>query len=180
MSKTEKTVTRSLRINGEAFDALKEDAKRRGITVNTLVNQLFLAYKDFDRYFERMGMIKISSATFKRLLSATSENGIAEVGRQAGTDIPRAIIIAKYGLLSFQTICGFLRMMSDYAKLYEYSEVTSPDGGSKILTLMHDLGQNGSPFLIHYVKAIFLDIDLEPRISSSEHSVIVEVRFPVR
>jgi len=147
--------------------------------VNTLVNQLFLAHKNFDMYFERMGVIKISAATFNLLLGAAPEERIAEVGRQAGLDVPKAIIIAKEGALTLQTVLNFLRMMSQYANLFEYNEVVSSDGRSKILTLMHSLGRNGSQFLINYVKAIFEGISLDPKISSSEHSVVIELlAFP--
>jgi hypothetical protein len=171
----DKTVTRSFRIGQEAFDALKEDAQRKKITVNTLVNQLFLEHKDFDVYFERMGVIKISAAAFSLLLGAASEERIAEVGRQVGLDVPKAIIIAKEGALSLQSVLNFLRMMSQYANLFEYNEVISHDRRSKIITLMHNLGRNGSHFLVNYVKAIFESINLEPKISSSEHSVVVEL-----
>jgi hypothetical protein len=91
----DKTVTRSFRISQSAFDSLKEDAERKKITVNTLVNQLFLSHRDFDRYFERMGLIKIAAATFNLLLNAASEDRVVEAGRQAGADIPRTIIVAK-------------------------------------------------------------------------------------
>lgn len=125
-----------------------------------------------------MGMIKISITTFNLLLAAAPQDRIPEVGRQAGMDVPEAIIVAKDGLLSFQTICGFLRMMSQYGGLFEYNEANSPDGKSKILTLMHRLGPNGSLFLINYVRAIFGAIDLETKVHSSEHSVMIEVQFP--
>jgi hypothetical protein len=72
-------------------------------------------------------------------------------------------------------VLNFLRMMSQYANLFEYNEVVSSDGRSKIITLMHNLGRNGSQFLINYVEAIFKAISLEPKISSSEHSVIIEL-----
>jgi hypothetical protein len=172
---SDKTVTRSFRISQSAFDSLKEDAERKKITVNTLVNQLFLAHKDFDRYFERMGLIKIAVTTFNVLLDAASEDRVAEAGRQAGIDAPRAIMVAKYGHLSLQTVLDFLRMMSEYANLFEYSQVDSEDGRRKIITLMHRFGENGCLFLSHYVKAIFAGIGLEPKISSSGHSVVVEV-----
>jgi hypothetical protein len=173
-----KTITRSFRIDQVAFDALREDAERKEITVNTLVNQLFLAHKDFDMYFERMGVIKISAAIFSLLLGAASEKRIAEVGRQVGIDVPKTIIIAKDGTLSLQTVLSFLRMMSQYACLFEYNEVVSSDGRSKVITLMHSLGRNGSQFIIHYVKGIFEGIGLEPKISSSEHSVVIEFLLP--
>lgn len=175
MSNGKKTITRSFRISQEAFDALKEDAERRNITVNTLVNQIFLVHKNFDRYFERMGLVKLSATTFDLLLAAASKDEIIETARRVGEDAPRTIMMAKNGSISSQTIFDFLKSMSEYAKWFEYNEVDSSDG-RKVITLMHRLGQNGSLFLIHYAKAIFGGIGLEPKVSSSEHSIVLEVR----
>jgi hypothetical protein len=174
-SLTDKTVTRSFRISEAAFNSLKRDAERKKITVNTLVNQLLLARKDFDRYYERMGMIKIASTTFDLLLQAASEDRAAEAGRQAGVDVPRAIIIAKHGILSLQTVLDFLRMMSEYANLFEYNQVESKDGRT-IITLMHKFGPNGSLFLAQYVRTIFEGIGIEAKASSAAHSVVFEIK----
>ena len=173
-SLADKTVTRSFRISQAAFDSLKEDAGRKKITVNTLVNQLLLARMDFDKYYERMGLIKIAATTFSLLLDAASEDRVAEAAQQAGVDAPRAIIEAKYGVLSLQTVLDFLRMMSEYANLFEYNQVESSDG-KKIITLMHRFGRNGSLFLNNYAKSLFHEIGFEPKISSSEHSVVLEI-----
>ena len=45
------SVTRSFRINESAFLAFEEEAKKRNISLNTLVNQLFMSYANFDRDF---------------------------------------------------------------------------------------------------------------------------------
>jgi hypothetical protein len=173
----DKTVTRSFRISQSAFDSLKEDAERKKITVNTLVNQLFLAHRDFDRYYERMGLIKIAATTFNLLLEAASEDRVIEAGMQAGADIPRAIIVAKYGVLSLHTVLDFLRMMSEYANLFEYNQVDSEDDRRKmIITLMHRFGRNGSLFLTHYVKTLFEGVGVETKITPSGHSVVIEIQ----
>lgn len=59
----DKTVTRSFRINEDAFLALEEEAKKRNISLNTLVNQLFLSFANFDRYFQKFGMTKTSKVS---------------------------------------------------------------------------------------------------------------------
>jgi hypothetical protein len=175
---TDKTVTRSFRISQSAFNSLKEDAERKKITVNTLVNQLFLAHRDFDRYYERMGLIKIAATTFNLLLDAASEDGLIEAGKRAGGDIPRTIIVAKYGVLSLQTVEEFLRMMSEYANLFEYNQVDTESDRKRIITLMHRFSNNGSLFLANYVKTLFEGVGVDAKISCSAHSVVIEIQAP--
>jgi len=78
----EKTVTRSFRINESAFLALEEEAKKRNISLNTVVNQLILSYANFDRYFQRLGMLKMSKVTFRKILKAAADKEIVELARE--------------------------------------------------------------------------------------------------
>lgn len=167
-----RTVTRSFRIDEDAFNAIQEEASHLNISVNTLVNQQLLSYANFDRFFRRLGMTKIATATFAHLLRSSSELEVIEAGRLAGSDVPRSIILARDGKLFLGSVLRYLRMMSDYANLYEYNEVEVDR--KRAITLMHELGPKGSLFLIHYVGAIFSSIEIRPSFSSTDHSVTVE------
>lgn len=93
----EKTVTKSFRISESAFLAIEEEAKKRNISVNTLVNQLFLSYANFDRYLERHGFLKMSKVTFRKILETATEKEIVELAREVARNSSRTLILAKYG-----------------------------------------------------------------------------------
>ena len=170
----EKTVTRSFRINERAFLALEEEAKRRDISLNTLVNQLFMSYANFDRYFQRLGMIKISKVTFRKILNAAPANEIVEVAREVAQNSSTVIILAKYGTMSLTSVLEYLNNYADYSSFVERSEVVSPSG-KRVITLIHSYGEKGSIFVKAYAKALFELIDMEPKLSSTENSVTIEV-----
>jgi hypothetical protein len=172
-SDNDKTVTRSFRISERALKSIEDEARRQNLGVSTLINQQLLAFSEFERYFRRLGLIKISSATFGRLLSACSDAEIAKAGVEAGSDTPRSIILAKYGLLSLDTIIQYLKMLSEFANQFEFGQVEQ--GGKHIITLLHGLGPKGSIFFANYAKTLFNSIGYIPKISSSAHSVVFEV-----
>src|SRR5919201_2344567 len=166
----EKTVTRSFRINERAFLALEEEAKKRNISLNTLVNQLFMSYANFDRYFQRLGMIKISKVTFRKILNAAPANEIVEVAGEVAQNSSRVIILAKYGTMSLTSVLENLNNYADYSSFVERSEVISP-GGKRVITLIHSNGEKGSIFVKAYAKALFELIDMEPKLSSTENNI---------
>jgi hypothetical protein len=170
----EKTVTRSFRINESAFLALEEEAKKRNISLNTLVNQVFLSYANFDRYFQRLGMLKMSKFQFRKILKALPDKEIIELAREVAQNSSKIIILARYGTLSLTTILDYLNTLADYAYFVERSEVISP-GENRIITLIHSYGGNGSVFVKAYAKTLFELIDIEPKLSSTENSVTIEV-----
>lgn len=170
----EKTVTRSFRISESAFLALEEEAKKRNISLNTLVNQLFLSYANFDRYFQRFGMMKMSKFQFRKILKALPDNEIVELAREVAQNSSKIIILARYGTLSLTTILDYLDTLADYAYFVERSEVHSP-GGKRVITLIHSYGEKGSIFVQAYTKDLFELINMEPKLSSTENSVTIEV-----
>jgi hypothetical protein len=170
----EKTVTRSFRINESAFLALEEEARKRNISLNTLVNQLFMSYANFDRYFQRLGMLKMSKVTFRKILKAAPDNEIVVQAREVAQNSSRIIILARYGTLSLTSVLDYLNNFAEYANFVERSEVVSP-GGKRVITLIHSYGEKGSVFVKAYTKALFELINMEPKLSSTENSVTIEV-----
>lgn len=173
MSKKEKTATRSFRVSESAFKALEEDAARRNTSVNTLVNQILVAYTNWDRFLERVGAIRTSKSAFSLLLNASSDEAIIEAARVSGPDTPKSIILAKHGVLSTNTILDYVRSATMYGGFAEYSEVETQ--GKMTITLTHDLGRKGSIFMSGILESLFGMMDIHPKMSSSEHSVVLEI-----
>ncbi len=171
----ERTVTRSFRINETAFLALEEEAKKHNISVNTLVNQLFLSYANFDRHFQKFGMLKISKVAYRKTLNALPEKEIIEAAKEVAQNSGRVVILARYGALSLSGVLEYLMSLAEYAYFFEYNEVLSSEG-RRVITLTHSLGPKFSTFLIAYVKSLFEQISMDPQLSSTEDSITIKVQ----
>jgi hypothetical protein len=168
----ERTVTRSFRITESAFLALEEEAKKHNISLNTLVNQLLLSFANFDRYFQRFGMTKISKVSYRKTLKAVPDEQLIELAKEVAKNSGKVIILARYGTMSLKGVLDWLRDLADYANWFQYNEVRSPDG-KRVITLTHDMGPKFSTFMIAYSKEMFGLVDLDPRLSSTEDSVTI-------
>lgn len=161
-----KTVTRSFRISETALKALEEDAQKQTVSLNTMVNQLLISYTSFDRLFKRFRPVKVSTTTFKRILEAASNDAVSEAGSEAGRSVPHAFILAQKGTLTLEGALEYVRLLSDYANMFEYSDVYT--GGKKVITLSHELGHKGSIFLSHCIQALLEQINMHPKIDIDE------------
>ncbi|MEN2974229.1 MAG: hypothetical protein ABDH32_01470 [Candidatus Caldarchaeales archaeon] len=170
----EKTVTRSFRISEVVLKILQEDAQRHNVSVNTLVNQIFLSYVNFDRYAEKLGVIKLMTLAFKNLLEAFPEELLIKASYTAGKDISETFIIAKEGSLSIEAVFSYLKTLSKYANFFSYNEVIKED--KIIITLTHSLGSKGSLFIAHYIQPIFERIGVDAYFSLSDHAVTIELK----
>lgn len=172
-SAREKTVTISFRISESAFKALQDDAKKNNTSVNTLANQLFTTYSDYDRFLQKFHMVKMSTPTLKRILNASTEEAIKEAGRAAGSNVPESFILAKMGLIDLANAVEYLRLMGAYASLFDYTEIMPP--GRHSITLTHDLGQNGSLFLSSYVDALFKSAGKSVKVAQYENGITIDL-----
>jgi len=169
----EKTVTISFRVSETALRALQEDAKKQNVSLNTLANQMFVSYADYDRFLQKFHMVKLSTPTLKRIINAATDEAIVEAGTSAGGSVPGSFILAKTGELSVPNALEYLKLMGAHANLFDYSEVTH---SAKIsITLTHDLGPKGSLFLKNYVIAIFKPIGRDPKVHELPDAITFEV-----
>ena len=168
----DKTVTRSFRISESAFLALEEEAKKRNISLNTLVNQLFLSFANFDRYFQKFGMAKISKVSYRKTLKAVPDQEVVELAREVAQNSGKVIILARYGTMSLKGVLDWLQDLSDYAHWFQYNEVHSPEG-KRVITLTHDLGPKFSTFMVAYTKELLGQIAMVPKLSATEDSVTI-------
>ena len=170
----ENTVTRSFRISETAFLALEEEAKKHNISVNTLVNQLFLSFANFDRYFQKFGMTKISKVAYRKTLRSVPDNELTELAREVAQNSGKVVILARHGTVSLKGVLDWLQGLSEYAQWFQYNEVNSP-GGRHVLTLTHDLGVKFSTFMVAYLKELFGQIAMTPKLSSTEDSITISL-----
>jgi hypothetical protein len=146
----------------------------QNVSVNTLLNQILLAYSSYDRPMKRFQMIKLPAPTFNYVLQAATNEAAAKAGRLAGKDVPKTYIRAKWGILNAENSLEYLRAMSAHAKLFDYSEVIHD--GTLSITLSHNFGAKGSLFLQNYVEEVFSQSGKVPKFSHDENAVVFELQ----
>jgi hypothetical protein len=169
LPKRKMTTTRSFRVDEVALEAIEKDAAARNISVNTLVNQLLLSYANFDRYFMQVSMIKIGSDAVGYMLDEVSDEVASEMGRRTATNFVKSVILSKHGVLNIDTLLDYFRMMSDYGKVYSFSE--SELDRRRSVTLIHKWRRKGSLYYTQYITSAFEMVGIQPKLSTTEGSV---------
>ena len=169
----DKTVTVSFRINEAASKALQTEAKKRNISLNTLANQMFIEFAEYDRFLDRFRMVKLSTPTLKRIMDAATNESIAEAGKLAGSSLPQGFMLSKSGEINRGEMVEYLRLMGAHANLFDYSDVIHGSGNS--ITLVHDLGPKGSLFLANYVQSMTKSLEKPVRITQYPDSITIEI-----
>ena len=79
------TITRTFRIN-EAWDLiLDEEAERQKMSINALVNKILRRFALFDRYTDRIGILRLPSRSFAEMIKSIPQEELAKLGEKNGS-----------------------------------------------------------------------------------------------
>jgi hypothetical protein len=154
MEEKKATTTLTFRINKEYERMLREEAKAKKISLNTLADQIFGEYVEWHRYSERFGTIVMSRDAFKMLLDSLNEKEVIELAIKIAEKAPKEFILFKWKSITCEHVVKFLRMYFDHCGYgnYDYSSETTE--GKSIFSIRHMLGRNGSLFLKTFFETV--------------------------
>ena len=156
-----------------AYKALQEDAKKQNTSLNTIANQILLAYAEHDRYLKRQGLLKVITPLFTQLLNAGSDEAIVEAGKVLGPGAIPSTIISMTGELTVPGILDWLKRIGTYSNLCDYNEIAH--GGKISVTMSHGFGPKGSVLLASYLDSLFKTAGKQIKVTQLRDSVTFEV-----
>lgn len=163
---SKKTSSISFRINEEYEKVLRDIAEENKTSLNTLANQIFGNYVEFELYAKQFGTLRMSTDTFRRMLTSMSEKNIIEIATQCGSQEVKEFILFKWKEVNSKTIIQFIKI---YFDLCGYGRCNlDQTEGKVIFSVHHDLQENGSLFLKHLFESLIrstLDKDCETTIT---------------
>lgn len=154
MLSVKKTASITFRIDEKFEKTLRKVAKERRVSLNTLANQIFGNFSEFDTYLERFGTLKISTDTFRRILAVMPQKDLVLVSSNCGSQEAKEFILFKWKEISQDTVIDFIRAYFGYCGYGRCDIEVRP---SKIMiSVHHDLGENGSVYLRHFLEGLIV------------------------
>ena len=132
----------SLRLSSVNLDKLKEEAKNEGISLNTLVNQIFIDYLQWDRTATKAGWVVVLSDVIKKLMNELDDKTlykIAVLTADSHNDI-RLLMTGN------DTIDGFFSILRNRLRKSGIAYVESHEKGMIKFVIHHNMGKKWSFF----------------------------------
>ncbi len=173
----DKTVTRSMRIDEGIDDILKREAKKRGVSVNTLLDQYLTRYAESYRFFENMSAIVLSAQTLMGFLKFMDEAGLEELGSTFGKERPFELLLKRGVQPSYEAAKWYLTKVLG-AHSGWFSSSINETGGKELIHMSHPFGIKWSRFLKGYFDSFFGEIlEFNPEVQLRSASVTYTVNL---
>ena len=169
---SKKTSSISFRIDAEYEKVLRGIAEENKISLNTLANQIFGNYVEFEIYAKKFGTLRISTDTFRRILSRINEKEIIEIATRCGSQEIIEFILFKWKDINSKTVTAFIKI---YFDLCGYGRCNLDETEGRVtFSVHHDLQEKGSLFLKHLFESLIrtaLDKDCKTTITNDTITV---------
>ena len=176
ISNKRKAVTRTFRLRAEWDDFLKEEAERRGISVNVLMNLILRRCASFDKLARGYNAISMTKRAFREVLEGIPLERLAVAGEKTGSK-------------DIQNILDIIGLPSNY-EAFDYL-VTRHFGGadnamwfrcyrhfhknSDVFHLQHDLGRGWSVYLKNYFLSYLKTLKIDCKIRIYDYAVNIRI-----
>lgn len=162
------STTLTFRLAKEREERLRREAEEKGISLNTLANQIFEEH-EWNRYMQKFGTIILSRDAFKMLLDELDEDTIIRIADEIGDKIPKEFILFKWKEINMNNILSFLKIYFKHCRYGEYDESFNK------ISIKHDLGMKGSLFLKTFIDTTLRTFNKRCIIKYTEHTLIVDL-----
>lgn len=145
-SRNSKSITMTFRINENVLEKMKENAEDRDISLNTLANQIFKRYIEWESYQPKLGMIPIARPVLIRLFENIDEEKIVDIATNVGRDVVKDIALFMKHRIDIDSFLEWFETRMKTASVeISHQEM---DGNRKVHSyiIKHDLGKNWSLF----------------------------------
>jgi hypothetical protein len=109
MNSSKKTVLRTFRLTQELDSVVQEEAQARGVSVNTLINQIMKKFSEWDRHIEKFGFVSVSCEVFRTIAAEVEDAKLETIIGTLGSRVPEALTLYCFKKVSLDAA---LRMIS--------------------------------------------------------------------
>ena len=165
----------TFRLDKDILDRISFEAEQKGVSMNSVAQNVFSDYFDWSAYAPKAGMIPIHKTVLSMMVDKLTEKDIIEIADLFGkVKVKNMILVLK----NDYNARAFLDVFESWLKSSSVSFMKNINHDAEIYTVTHELGIKWSLYLSHMLQVIFNDMGLK-KITIEKTDDIVMFKIPV-
>ena len=141
----------TFRIPSSSINQLREESKKKQVTLNTLVNQIIKDHLDWHTYAAQARMFPVPRSTFSRLIDNLTEE---ELSKFAVTIAKKDFVDIGLLLKGEFTLTSFLNILENWLRISSFAYKHEVTNEVHNFVIQHDMGRNYSLFMRDIIEYI--------------------------
>ncbi len=163
-----KSINLSCRIEKKIYDELVEDAKTKGISLNSLMSSITKHHVTWKRYADEIGFVPITKRMIGKIFKGLDEESIERIAFDLGGTVPRELLFLTYDEMEFE---NFMQILEINALRFGAVKHTR-ENGVHVLNIHHGINKNFSHFLACAHQRMADDLSLKMTLTNSDNNMI--------
>jgi hypothetical protein len=163
-----KTVNLSTRIDKIIYDQLVEDAAKKGISLNSLMNSIAKHHITWKRYADEIGFVPITKRMLGKIFKYLDKESIEKMAKELGGTVPKELLYLTYDKMNFENFVQILEINALRFGVVHHKE----NDGKHTINIHHGISENFSHFLASGHKAMADDLSLKLTITNEDKNMI--------
>jgi hypothetical protein len=147
----------TFRLDKDMLDRISLEAEQKGVSMNSVAQNIFSDYYDWSAYAPKAGMIPIHKTVLSMMVDKLPEKDIIEIADLFGKVKVKNMILI---LRNDYNTRAFLDVFESWLKSSSVSFTKHINHEAEVYTVTHELGTKWSTYLSHMLQVIFDDMGL--------------------
>ena len=162
----------TFRLRKIALDKLRNDATQKQISLNTLANQIFEQYLDYNANAAKAGLIAFPRVLLIKLMDKLSEDEIVQIAQNIATTHVKEMVLLLKGIY---TIESFLAVGESWIRASGFPFKHEVSRTRHLYIIQHDLNKKWSLYLSKLFEFVMEDLERKPIFQITNNSIVFEV-----
>ncbi len=162
----------SIRINNQNLSRLRDEAKKDGITLNQLLNQIISDYLQWDMTATKAGWIVVLADVLRRLFNELDDKTLYKIAVITADIAKDARLVMTGG----NTVEGFFSILRNRLRKSGINYIESTEKGMRKFIIHHNMGKKWSYFYKTQHERMLHNLGYQSKLDFTENTLIICVR----
>jgi hypothetical protein len=163
----------TFRLDKDMLDRISLEAEQKGVSMNSVAQNIISEYYDWSAYAPKAGMIPIHKTVLGMMVDKLPEKDIIEIADLFGKVKAKNMILI---LRNDYNARAFLDVFESWLKSSSVSFTKNINHDTEVYTVTHELGTKWSTYLSHMLQGVFNDMGLnEVTIEKTDDIVMFKI-----
>ena len=160
----------TFRLDKEVLERISLEAEQKGVSMNSVAQNVFSDYFGWSAYAPKAGMIPLHKTVLSMMVDRLPEKDIIEIADLFGKVKVKNMILV---LRNDYNAGAFLDVLDSWLKSSSVSFTKHINHETEVYTVTHELGIKWSIYLSHMLQVIFDDIGLKEVIFEKTDDIVM-------
>lgn len=162
----------SFRISSKTLDKLKSQAESERVSLNTLLNDIFADYLQWDRTATKAGWVVVMSEVLKDLMNELDEKTLRKIAIRTADSTKDVRLMMTGG----DTINGFFLILRNRLRKSGISYLESDEKGMTKFIIHHNMGKKWSYFYKIQHERMLQNLGQQAKLEFTDNSLFIYVK----